>query len=130
MSTSNSQPAPLSKQQQLLDPKASVPTSPYSNTPTTKLSSLWPFKFPYPPWKSNTQPNNSHSTFPIAVNRYRVIGSCVCLLAFYVSRKNPSNRTSLQAAGDTIANKVRQFFIFLYLKMGLWNWRKQNLRRF
>ncbi|PUU74216.1 hypothetical protein B9Z19DRAFT_893825, partial [Tuber borchii] len=70
------------------DLEVSVPTSPDNDPPATEPSispqnpSIWPLNFPYSLWKSDTHPNNASSTPPIAANRYWVIGSCVCLLAF------------------------------------------------
>ena len=54
-------------------------------------SSILPLKFPYSRRKSGTNPSNTHSTQPIAVNRYWVIGSCVFLIAFLAYRKNSHN---------------------------------------
>ena len=119
----------------VLDPQDSISMSLSNDPPVVepsmlpKPSSLWPFKFLYPR-RSDTHPNNTRPTLPIVVNRYSVIVSCVGLLAFFVSRKNSHNRTSPQVVGDAFARKVRHFFVFLCLKVGLWNWRRQNLRRF
>jgi len=90
-------PAGSTKQEQLLDLEVSVPASPDNDPPATEPSmssqtpSIWPLKFPYPLWKSDTHPNNSGSTLPIRANWYWVIGSCVCLLAFLAYRKNSHN---------------------------------------
>ena len=56
-----------------------------------QVSSMWPLKFLYHQRKSDTNPNNTRPTLPIVVNRYWVIGSGVCLLAFLAYRKNSHN---------------------------------------
>ena len=56
-----------------------------------QVSSMWPLKLLYPPRKSGTHPNNTRPALPIVVNRYWVIGSCICLLAFLAHRKNSHN---------------------------------------
>ena len=135
----NSRPGPPSphsdEPEPVSDLKDSVSISIDNDPPASEPSmhpkpSLWPFKFPYPLWKSDTHPNNTHPILLIMVNRYSIIGSCVCLLAFFASRKTSYNQTSLQVVGDAFARKVRHFFVFLCLKVGLWNWRRKNLRRF
>ena len=73
----------------LLPPDNSYPITEPPVLPQS--SSMWPLKFPYPPRKSETYPSNTRSTLPLAVNRYWVIGSCVCLLAFLAYRKNMHN---------------------------------------
>ena len=88
------------------DPKDSLLMSFDNDPPATepsmlpKPSSLWPFKFPYPLWKSDTYPNNTRPTLLTLVNRYSIISSCIHLLAFLASRKNSHNRTSLPVVGD------------------------------
>ena len=117
----------------VLDLKDSISMSLYNDPRSTEPSMLpipsplWPFKFLYQLRKSDTHPNNSRPLLPIAVNHYRVIGSCICLLALFVSRKKSHNRTSLRAVGDAFARKVLHFFVFLSLKVGLWNLRRKNL---
>ena len=78
-----------SKDSVSMPPDNSLPTTEPSGPP--QPSSLWSLNFPYHQWKSNTQPNNTRSTLPVAVNRYLVIGSCICLLAFLAYRKNSHN---------------------------------------
>ena len=95
-----------------------------------KLTSLWPFNFPYPLCKSDTDPNITRPTLLIVINRYLVISSCIRLLAFLASRKNSHNRTSLQAIGDAFTRKLVHFFVLLCVKVGLWTWCRQNLLRF
>jgi len=80
-----------------LDPKVPLSMSPGNDLSSTELSnvpqpsSMWPLKFPYSPWKFDAHTNNTRSTLPITVDRYWVIGSCVCILAFLAYRKNLHN---------------------------------------
>ena len=130
LSPHSDEPEPVS------DLKYSISMSPDNDPPVAKpsmllkTSSLWPFKFSYPLLKSDTHHDNTRPTLLMVVSRYSVISSCVRLLAFLASRKNSHNRTGLQAVRDAFAHKVVHFFVFLCLKVGLWNWRRQNLRRF
>jgi len=70
-------PADSDERESASDPKDLVPTS--STEPS------------YPTRKSDTHPNNTRSTPPFVANRYWVIGSCVCILAFLAYRKNSRN---------------------------------------
>jgi len=126
----NSQPSlPLADSidlEQVLDLKGSVSASSNDCLPATEPSvspqaaSLWPLRFLLSLRKSNTQPNNTRATLPIVLNRYRTIGSCLCLVVLLAY---------LNGVG-AFAAKFRHFSVFSSLKLGLWNWRGQDLRRF
>jgi len=136
---SNSQPSlsPIdsNEQEPLPDPKDPVSGTSDNDPPTTQspappsASSMWPLKFLYIPWKSNTHPNNTRSTLPILVNLCWVIRSCLFLLAFLAFLKNSPNRTLPHDVGVALAGKVRRFFVFSLLKLGLGNRYRQDLRR-
>jgi len=136
---SNSQhslpPVDSNEQEPVPDPKGPVSRSPDNDPPTTEspalppASSMWPLKFLYPPWRSNIHPNNTRSTLPILVNLCWVIRSCLFLLASLASLRATPNRTLPHDAGVALVGKVRRFFVFSLLKLGLGNWYRQDLRR-
>ena len=87
----NGQPTPLPvdshKRELESDLKNPVFMSPDKNLPAAEQSrlsqpsSVLPLKFPYPPLKSDTRPDNARSTLPIVVDKYLVIASFICFLA-------------------------------------------------
>jgi len=85
------EPGNLNSDEACLD--VSTSTSPDDDLPATEPSvlpqaaSLQPPKLPCPPHKSDTHPNSIPSTLPIVINRYWVIGPCICLLGFLAYRK-------------------------------------------
>ena len=120
----------------VLDLKYSISMSLDHDPPETDPSMLpqptflWPFKFLYHIWKSDTHLNNTNPTLLNVFNRYSVIGSYLFLWAFFIFRKSSHNRTSLQVFRDAFARKVLRFFVFLCLKVALRNRRRQDRRRF
>ncbi|RPA98367.1 ankyrin [Choiromyces venosus 120613-1] len=78
----------LDKREQILDYKDSDPSSNESHLTSIKHFSPPPPSPEFPllvsPSATDTQPHNSESTPPIAVDRYLIISSFICLLAFLI----------------------------------------------
>jgi len=83
--------------EQVLDPKNPASTSPDNELPAAKPSLLpeaaspVSLNFQHLPRESATHPNNTLSALPIVLNRYWVIGFCVCIFAFVAYSKNSHN---------------------------------------
>ena len=94
----------------------------------SQAASLWSRKFPFSLRKSESRPSNTPPTLPIVLNRYRVICSCLSLVALLTHRKSWHNQTSCKAAAAAFAKFLR-FLIFSFLRLGLRYWRRQDLGR-
>ncbi|PUU74179.1 hypothetical protein B9Z19DRAFT_891341, partial [Tuber borchii] len=72
------------------NPKGPLPKSTDRALPPTEpstlpqLPSMWLLKFRYPPKETNIHPNNTRSALSIAVDRYFIIASLICLFAFLI----------------------------------------------